>query len=141
MIEILKLKKTKTPLVLEVDVPPLCKPLLVGDPKEGTLKWVESPSNRNTVLTWGQDCSVEEAVSQMVFMTLERSKAEGWGVEQPTLASATERLASLGILEVESREGIVFPKDPSFLGSLIVIGDRLFPVFHNVRRGVCVVKP
>ena len=42
MIEILRLKKSKTPLVLEVDVLPLCKPLS-GDPKGGVLKWVESP--------------------------------------------------------------------------------------------------
>lgn len=141
MIEILRLKKSKTPLVLEVDVPPLCKPLLVGDPKGKILKWVENPSNRNTVLTWGQDCSIEEAVARMVSMVIERGDKEGWGVEQPTLASAVERLRSLGIREVESREGIVFPKDPSFLGSMIIIGDRLFPVLHNVRRGVCVVRP
>ena len=77
----------------------------------------------------------------MVSMVIERGRVEGWGVEQPTLASAIERLQSLGIREVESREGIVFPKDPSFLGSMILIGDRLFPVLHNVRRGVCIVKP
>jgi len=141
MIEILRLKKSKTPLVLEVDAPPLCKPLLVGDPKGGVLKWVETPSKRNTVLTWGQECSIEEAVARMLSMVIERGKVEGWGVEQPTLASAVERLQSLGIREVESREGIVFPKDPSFLGSMILIGDRLFPVLHNVRRGICVVKP
>lgn len=141
MIEILRLKKSKTPLVLEVDVPPLCKPLLVGDPKGGVLKWVETPSKRNTVLTWGQECSIEEALARMVSMVIERGRDEGWGVEQSTLASAVERLQSLGIREVESREGIVFPKDPSFLGSIILIGDRVFPVLHNVRRGVCVVKP
>jgi hypothetical protein len=141
MIEILKLKKSKTPLVLEVDVPPLCRPLLVGNPsKDSVLRWVEAPSKRDTVLTWGQECPVEETVARMVTMVIERGAKEGWGIEQPSLASAVERLRSLGITEVESKEGLVYPKDPSFLGSVIVIGDRSFPVLHNVRRGFCVVR-
>ena len=141
MIEIIKLKKDKTPLVLEVNVPPLCKPLLIGNPRESKLlRWVESPSNRSTVLTWGLDSSVEEIVEKMLEMTIERSSLEGWGVVQPDLPSAISRIKDMGIEEYESSEGLVFPKDPSILGSIIVVKDRFFPVIHNVKRGICVVS-
>ena len=59
MIEIVELQvKGKTPVFMEVEVPPKCMPLLVGNPKgDDLLKWVEQPSNRKSVLTWGIEAS------------------------------------------------------------------------------------
>ena len=143
MIEVVKLtKKGKTPLMLEVDVPPLCKPLLVGNPNKDSslLRWVESPSKRGTVLTWGQDCSVETILVSMIEMSIERSSKEGWGIEQESLEKAISRMKSLGVDQVDHKDGLVFPSDPSMLGSIVVVGDRVFPVIHNVRRGFCLLK-
>lgn len=141
MIEVVRLKgKGKTPLFMEVDVPPMCKPLLVGSSKEGILRWVESPSNRNTVLTWGQDSSLEEVVTEMIKMALERSLEESWGVLQDSEEEAMQRMSEVGIEDIIVREGLVFPKDPSILGSVIIIENKIFPVLHNVKRGICVIK-
>ena len=141
MIEIVRLKsKGKTPLFMEVDVPPMCKPLLVGSSKEGILRWVESPSNRNSVLTWGQESSLEEVVTEMIKMTLERSSQESWGVLQVDEKSAIQRMSDVGIEDITVREGLVFPRDPSILGSVIIMDNKFFPVLHNVKRGLCVIK-
>lgn len=141
MIEIVRLKsKGKTPLFMEVDVPPMCKPLLVGSSKDGLLRWAESPSNRNTILTWGQESSIEEVLTEMVKMTLERGLEENWGVHQVDEKSALGRMSGVGIEDVIVKEGLVFPKDPSVLGSLIIMDNKLFPVLHNVKRGICVIK-
>jgi len=141
MIEVVRLKsKGKTPLFMEVDVPPMCKPLLVGSSKGGVLRWVETPSNRNSVLTWGQDSSLEEVVSEMVKMTIKRSSEESWGVLQADEESAAQRMSDIGIEDILIREGLVFPRDPSILGSVIIMDNKLFPVLHNVKRGICVIN-
>jgi hypothetical protein len=142
MIEILELKlKGKTPLFLEVEVPPKCKPLLVGAPKgKSLLKWVEQPSNRDSVLTWGLDASVNDVLEVMVSLTLTRDEKEDWGVKQDSFTNAEKRLNELGIDEVVVTDHIVHPKDSSMLGTIIVAGGKCFPVIHNVSRGLCILN-
>ena len=141
MIEIVELQvKGKAPLFLEVNVPPKCMPLLVGAPKgENLLKWVEKPSNRESVLTWGLNASIQEVLDAMVGYALERNEKEDWGVKQSSFATAEKRLNDLGIDEVTVTDRLVHPKDPSMLGTIIVAGGKCFPVIHNVRRGLCVL--
>jgi hypothetical protein len=141
MIEIVELKvKDKTPLFLEVDVPPKCMPLLVGDPKgETLLKWVEKPSNRESVLTWGIEASVKEVIEAMLGIALDRSEKEHWGIKQGSFTDAEQRLNELGIDEVTTTNNVVHPKDPSMLGTVIVAGGKCFPVIHNASRGICVL--
>ena len=141
MIEIVEMKiKGKTPLFLEVNVPPKCMPLLVGNPKEdGLLKWVEQPSNRESVLTWGVNASVKEVIEAMLGFALDRSEKEQWGIKQSSFTSAEQRLNELGIDEVTTTDNLVHPKDPSMLGTIIVVGEKCFPVIHNVRRGLCIL--
>ena len=117
MIEIVELKvKDKTPLFLEVDVPPKCMPLLVGDPKgETLLKWVEKPSNRESVLTWGVEASVKQVIEAMLGIALNRSEKEQWGIKQDSFTNAEQRLNELGIDEVITTNNVVHPKDPSML--------------------------
>lgn len=137
----MKMKTGKIPLMIEVNVPPLCKPLLVGNPKgDGLLKWVESPSSKGTVLTWGQDCSVEDILVSMIEMVSIRESKEQWGVSQPDTTSAIHRLQEQGIAEVVVKSGLVFPKESSLLGSVVVAGDRVFPVIHNISRAFCIVE-
>lgn len=141
MIEIVELQVNgKTPLFLEVDVPPKCMPLLVGNPKgSNLLKWVEQPSNRESVLTWGIEASVKDVIDSMIKLTLERSEKENWSVKQDSFSSAEKRMNDLGISEVITTENIVHPKDSSMLGTVIVAGKKCFPVIHNVSRGLCVL--
>lgn len=141
MIEIVELKvKDKTPLFLEVDVPPKCMPLLVGSPKgETLLKWVEKPSNRESVLTWGVEAPVKEVIEAMLRIALDRSEKEQWGIKQDSFTNAEQRLNELGIDEVITTNNVVHPKDPSMLGTIIVAGGKCFPVIHNVSRGICVL--
>jgi len=142
MIEILELKlKGKTPLFLEVEVPPKCKPLLVGAPKgDYLLKWVEQPSNRDSVLTWGLDASVNDVLEVMVSLTLTRDEKEGWGVKQDSFTNAEKRLNELGIDELVVTDNMVHPKDSSMLGTIIVAGGKCFPVIHNISRGLCILN-
>lgn len=141
MIEVIELKiKGKTPVFMEVEVPPKCMPLLVGNPKgSGLLKWVEQPSNRESVLTWGIEASVSEVIETMVGYALARSEKEQWGVMQESYTSAEQRLNDLGIDEIITTDNVVHPRDPSMLGTVIVAGGKCFPVIHNVSRGLCVL--
>ena len=141
MIEVIELKiKGKTPVFMEVEVPPKCMPLLVGNPKgSGILKWVEQPSNRESVLTWGIDASVNEVIEAMLGITLDRSEKEQWGIKQGSFTDAEQRLNELGINEVITTDNVVHPKDPSMLGTIIVAGGKCFPVIHNASRGICVL--
>lgn len=142
MIEILELKvKGKTPVFMEVDVPPKCMPLLVGNPKgDELLKWVEQPSNRETVLTWGIKASVNEVLEAMLSLTTQRDEKEDWGVKQGSFSDAEKRMNSLGINDLLTTNNVVHPKDPSMLGTIIVAGGKCFPVIHNASRGLCVLK-
>ena len=141
MIEVIELKiKGKTPVFMEVEVPPKCMPLLVGNPKgSGLLKWVEQPSNRESVLTWGIEASVSEVIETMVGYALARSEKEQWGVMQESYTEAEQRLNDLGIEEIITTDNVVHPRDPSMLGTVIVAGGKCFPVIHNVSRGLCVL--
>ncbi len=141
MIEIVELQvKGKTPVFMEVDVPVKCMPLLVGNPKGGDLlKWVEQPSNRGSVLTWGIDASVSDILDTMVCLTTQRGEKDQWGVKQESFSNAEKRMNDLGILEVITTDNVVHPKDPSMLGTIIVAGGKCFPVIHNASRGLCVL--
>lgn len=141
MIEIVELKvKGKTPVFMEVEVPLKCMPLLVGNPKgDDLLKWVEQPSNRGSVLTWGIDASVSDILDTMVRLTTQRNEKDQWGVKQESFSNAEERMNDLGILEVMTTGNVVHPKDPSMLGTIIVAGGKCFPVIHNASRGLCVL--
>lgn len=142
MFEVIRMESKKTPLAIEVEVPPKCSPILVGNPKtDSLLRWVESPSRRGTVMSWGFPVKDAPILKEVLNMTLERSQSEGWGVIQGSLQLATERLKDLGIEEVESTNQVVHPKDPTLLGSLIIIGDMCFPVIHNARRALSVINP
>lgn len=142
MIEIVELQvKGKTPVFMEVEVPPKCMPILVGNPKgDGLLKWVEQPSNRESVLTWGIDASVGEVVEAMVGLALERGKKDSWGVKQDSFSHAEQRMNELGIEGLNTTNNVVHPKDPSMLGTVIVAGGKCFPVIHNASRGICVLE-
>ena len=141
MIEIVELKvKGKTPVFMEVEVPLKCMPLLVGNPKgDDLLKWVEQPSNRGSVLTWGIDASVSDILDTMVRLTTQRNEKDQWGVKQESFSNDEERMNDLGILEVMTTGNVVHPKDPSMLGTIIVAGGKCFPVIHNASRGLCVL--
>ncbi len=141
MIEIVELQvKGKTPVFMEVEVPPKCMPLLVGNPKgEGLLKWVEKPSNRESVLTWGIEASVNDILEAMLGLALDRSEKDQWGIKQDSFTNAEQRMNELGIDEIATTNNIVHPKDPSMLGTVIVAGGKCFPVIHNVSRGLCVL--
>jgi hypothetical protein len=141
MIEILELQvKGKTPVFMEVDVPPKCKPLLVGNPKgDGLLKWVEQPSTRESVLTWGIKASVNEVLEAMVSLTTQRGEKEQWGIKQSSFSEAEQRMNDLGINEVITTNNVVHPRDPSMLGTIIVAGGKCFPVIHNASRGLCIL--
>lgn len=141
MIEIIELQvKGKTPVFMEVDVPVKCMPLLVGNPKgDDLLKWVEQPSNRGSVLTWGIDASVSDILKAMVCLTTQRNEKDQWGVKQESFSNAEKRMNDLGILEVMTTDNVVHPKDPSMLGTIIVAGGKCFPVIHNASRGLCVL--
>ena len=62
ILEVIHMRKQKTPLMLEMPVPEKSFPYLVGNPKndESNLKWVEQPSARSTVLSWGRECSLRK---------------------------------------------------------------------------------
>lgn len=141
MIEIVELQvKGKTPVFMEVEVPPKCMPILVGNPKgDGLLKWVEQPSNRESVLTWGIDASVGEVVEAMVGLALERGEKDSWGIKQGSFTDAEQRMNELGIEGLNTTNNVVHPKDPSMLGTVIVAGGKCFPVIHNASRGLCVL--
>ena len=138
IVEIIHMKKAKSPLMLEMPVPEKSFPYLVGNPKkeDGLLTWVEAPSVRGTVLSWGQNCSIEDCLSEMKNMIKSRGKNEDWDVIHIYTNTAEQRMMSLGISETRKVDDVVVPKDPSLLGCIIIIGDKKYPLIHNPSRGI-----
>lgn len=138
ILEIIHMKKAKSPLMLEIPVPEKSFPYLVGNPKKegGVLTWVETPSARGTILSWGQDCSVEDCISEMKKTIKIRGTEEGWDLIHIYTNTAEQRMMSVGISETRKVEDMVVPKDPSLLGCIIIIGDKKYPLIHNPSRGI-----
>lgn len=123
---------------MEIKVPPKCSPILVAFPSDnGNLRWVERPSNRDTVLTWG----LEEDPLKVFQMILEeiKTRSSEWSIIQSDLDSAVKRMNDLGIDEVESDENLVYAKDVSLFGSMILSGGKVFPVIHNAPRAITII--
>lgn len=123
---------------MEIKVPPKCSPILVGFPSDnGNLRWVEQPSNRDTVLTWG----LEEDPLKVFQMILEeiKTRSSEWGIIQSDLDSAVKRMNDLGIDDVESDDNLVYAKDVSLFGSMILSGGKVFPVIHNAPRAITII--
>lgn len=141
MLEVIEYKiKKKAPLFLEIPVPPLTFPYLVGNPKKESdrlLSWAEKPSKNNTVLSWGMQVSIEEIIAEVKKLTLERNKTSNWGLDHIYLKDAVQFLKSQGIEEIIKQGNTISPKDPSLLGSIIIIKNRKYPLIHNVSRGLC----
>lgn len=139
MIELVKLVLPKPPVLLELPVPEKSFPYLVGNPrKEGSiLRWVEQPSPRGTVMTWGYDCSVDEIISDMISLIKERGEQENWGLNHISQDQAEKRMCELGISETKLVNQCVVPQDPSLLGSIIIVGAKKYPLIHNPSRGIC----
>jgi len=143
ILEIIKLeKKDKTPLFLEIPVPEKTYPYLVGNPKkEGSLlSWAEKPSPRNTILSWGLECKIEEIICEMVEISKKRNNSENWGLNHISIKEAKAYFKDIGIDEVQINNNIISPKDPSLLGSIILIGEKKYPLIHNVRRGLGILE-
>lgn len=124
--------------MMEIKVPPKCSPILVAFPSDnGNLRWVERPSNRDTVLTWG----LEEDPLKVFQMILEeiKTRSSEWSIIQSDLDSAVKRMNDLGIDEVESDENLVYAKDVSLFGSMILSGGKVFPVIHNAPRAITII--
>jgi hypothetical protein len=141
MLEIIEYKTSKkAPLFLELPVPPRTFPYLVGNPKEDQgllLSWAEKPSKNNTVLSWGVEKSIEEIISDLKKITSLRNKTSKWGLNHIYLKDAVQFLKSQGIEEIMRQGNTISPKDPSLLGSIIIIKNKKFPLIHNVSRGLC----
>ena len=142
ILELVNIESTKTPLFLELPVPELTYPYLVGNPKKqgSLLSWVEKPTPRNTVLSWGLSCSVEEIVSSMVELTSSRSLSEKWETNYITLEEAKNYFTSLSIDKIQVNDNVITPEDPSLLGSIIIIKGKKYPLIHNVKRGLCFLR-
>ena len=139
LVEIMRIKG-EAPLFLEAQVPPLCSPILVGDPKGNSLmRWVEKASSRGTVYTWGVEATLDQVVGLMVSMAQSRSFKEGWGVDQLDTGKAKDRLKVLGVDEISVSGNLVHPTDPTLLGTVVLIGGKCFPILHNTRRALCVL--
>lgn len=126
-------------MMMEIKVPPKCSPILVAFPSDnGNLRWVERPSNRDTVLTWG----LEEDPLKVFQMILEeiKTRSSEWSIIQSDLGSAVKRMNDLGIDEVESDENLVYAKDVSLFGSMILSGGKVFPVIHNAPRAITIIN-
>lgn len=136
------MKKAKPPLMLEMPVPEKSFPYLVGNPKKegGVLAWVEAPNVRGSVLSWGQDCSIEEIIAEMTALVKTRGSDEGWGSVQICSNTAGQRMQALGISETQRVGDLVVPKDPSLLGCIIVIGSKKYPLIHNPSRGLTLIS-
>ena len=138
ILELVEIKTKKTPIMLEVQVPPKCNPILVGNPKgNGNLRWVQNNKN-NKVITWGiKDLSIESILEEMI------SKLEikhEWDLVRRDFQSAQKRMEKLGIDEVHQVGNIVIPKDPTLLGSVVKVQDTYFPVLHNLKRGITLLR-
>lgn len=124
-------------------VPEKSFPYLVGNPKkdEAPLRWAEIPSNRNTILSWGLSCSVQEIVECMLTLTKERAEREQWDSIQIYEAQGKAHMNLLGIEETQLILGnVLVPSDPSLLGSIIIIGNKKYPLIHNPSRGICFIQ-
>lgn len=149
IIQIKMPKRGKMPIVLELPVPPKCRPLLVGNPKEktaGKLKWVESPTKEGSVYTWGVETTLESLMSFIEEMIVSRGEEEGWDVVFKTEEEAIQRMTELGFDEVRVvYKGWVLPKDLSMFGSIVIFEDgektKMFPLIHAPSVGVCFIKP
>lgn len=142
ILEIVKLTLPKKPVFLEVPVPEKTFPYLVGNPlKEGSiLKWAEKPSPRNTIMSWGYECSVDEIISCMAEMIKIRGQKENWNVVHISTQQALTRMRQVGIEDSLQIGQHIVPKDPSLLGSILLVGNLKFPVIHNPSRGFCTLK-
>lgn len=136
------MRKQKTPLMLEMPVPEKSFPYLVGNPKNDSsnLTWVEQPSARNTVLSWGRECSLEDIIEEMKSMIINRGNSEKWDVNHIYINTAEQRMSSLGITETRQVEDMIVPQDPSLLGCIVVIGTKKYPLIHNPSRGLVVLS-
>lgn len=137
------MKNQKAPVLLEMPVPEKSFPYLVGNHKKGEapLRWVETPSNRNTILSWGISCSIQEIVDCMLNLTKERALKEQWGSVQIYEAQGKAHMSRLGIEETTLIKGeILVPTDPSLLGSILIIGTQKYPLIHNPSRGICFIQ-
>jgi len=142
ILEIIHMRKQKTPLMLEMPVPEKSFPYLVGNPKNDSsnLTWVEQPSARNTVLSWGRECSLEDIIEEMKSMIINRGNSEKWDVNHIYINTAEQRMSSLGITETRQVEDMIVPQDPSLLGCIVVIGTKKYPLIHNPSRGLVVLS-
>ena len=138
ILEIIKIQNTKkTPLMIEVQVPPKCTPFLVGNPKnDSLLKWTEYKTPKDTIYTWGIKTDLQSIINEMINKVSEKE----WDITHPNFKSAQKRMLDLGLDEVHQIGNLVIPTDPSLLGSIIVIGDTYFPIIHNSNRALCVIK-
>ena len=142
ILEIIHMRKQKTPLMLEMPVPEKSFPYLVGNPKNDSsnLTWVEQPSARNTVLSWGRECSLDDIIEEMKSMIINRGNSEKWDVNHIYINTAEQRMSSLGISETRQVEDMIVPQDPSLLGCIVVIGTKKYPLIHNPSRGLVVLS-
>jgi hypothetical protein len=69
-----------------------------------------------------------------------KERADEWNIEQSDISRARERMSDLGIDEIDSEGNLVFPKDPSLFGSMILSGGKVFPVIHNASRALCIIQ-
>ena len=138
ILEIVKLTLPKKPVFLEVPVPEKSFPYLVGNPlKEGPiLKWVEKPTTRKSVMSWGYECEMQDIISCMTEMIKMRGAQENWDVIHISLEQAVNRMKKVGIEDTQQIGQLLVPKDPSLLGSVLVVGNLKFPVIHNPSRGI-----
>jgi hypothetical protein len=141
-IEIVNIESNKTPIFLELPVPELTFPYLVGNPKKGgeLLSWVEKPSVRSTVLSWGLSCSLEEIEECMQNLAFNRGRSEKWETNDISVEKAKSYFSSIGVDKIQVNDNIITPKDPSLLGSVIVIKGKKYPLIHNVKRGLCFLR-
>jgi hypothetical protein len=142
-LEILEIKNQKPPLLLELPVPEKSFPYLVGNTKDNSLPltWAEHPSPRNTTISWGVSCSIEEIISCMFTLCKNRGELEKWDNFQICEADAKAHLSQLGITETRLVQGnILIPSDPSLLGSIVIVGNKKYPLIHNPYRGICFLK-
>ena len=130
--------------MLSVEVPPLCLPVLVGNPKGqpgNLLTWAEKIPKNKQVMSWGIPAYKEGMLmSEILTKTIERALQEGWGSVHDSFESAESHLNSLGIEDTKRIGNLVVPKDNDLLGSMILIEDYCFPVIHNLKRALCIVQ-
>ena len=68
-----------------------------------------------------------------------KTRSSEWSIIQSDLDSAVKRMNDLGIDEVESDENLVYAKDVSLFGSMILSGGKVFPVIHTAPRAITII--